>query len=530
MLEQDVQETAAAPNATERNGRWLVGCVADNNWRFMDQSLALVRSLRWFGGEAAGCDFIVCAVDSAKPSYVRELSRYGAEVRVVPRYNREYPVTNKLRFLQQRDLARYDHILLLDCDTLVVQDPIAALKGNRLQAKMVPRRSVPHNLFEKIFRIFDVPIPPMEYQYSVSNELSIPYFNTGVVCLHKEQMSELVPAWIEFVDKLLARIELLAEREWFIEQVALTLALAATGTEFEVLGNEMNFQIHVFPGEVYDPHLEGIDPRIIHYHRGVTATKEIARSAYPLISARIDMFNERVREERNVASAAVDAEPATSALKARAFAALGKPRGRLGIWLAGHRDYVGGQWLEVSRLQIDFMIRMGLKPEYVLLDIGCGALRGGVDFISYLHAEHYLGLDSEDRLIQLGIKEELGRRLLKLKYPEFVVSRRFEFEKFSKKPDFAIAHSLFTDLGEADIRLCLEKLRSFANPGCRLYATYFIADPRFTADTSNRNAHKGFSYSRQIVEDFGDKAGWTTNYIGEWGHPENQMMVEYVAK
>src|SRR5258708_11959947 len=139
MLGEVGRETAAEQKVIENSDRWLIGCVADNNWRFLDQSLALVRSLRWFGGDAAGCDFIVCAVDSAKPSYVHELSRYGAEVRIVPRYNREYPVTNKLRFLQQRDLSRYDHILLLDCDTLVVQDPLPALKGERLQATMVPR-------------------------------------------------------------------------------------------------------------------------------------------------------------------------------------------------------------------------------------------------------------------------------------------------------------------------------------------------------------------------------------------------------
>jgi len=164
---------------------------------------------------------------------------------------------------------------------------------------------------------------------------------------------------------------------------------------------------------------------------------------------------------------------------------------------------------------------MGLRPEHVLLDIGCGSLRGGVEFISYLHAGNYLGLDSSNRLIQAGIKEELGRRLLKLKSPEFMVSRRFEFEKFSKKPDFAIAHSIFTHLSESDIRLCLEKLRRFVNPGCRLYATYFIAD------TSSQNS---FRYSRPMVEDFGAKAGWTVNYIGGWGHPENQMKVEYLAR
>jgi hypothetical protein len=291
----------------------------------------------------------------------------------------------------------------------------------------------------------------------------------------------------------------------------------------------MNFQIHVFPGEVYEPRLEGIDPRIIHYHRGVTARKEIARSAYPLISARIDLFNERVREESPIANERTE-RGLVDSVKARAFEALGRPGGRPGIWLAGHRDYVGGRWREVSRLLIDFMVRMGLKPDHVLLDIGCGSLRGGVDFISYLHAEHYLGLESESRLIQLGIKEELGRRLLKLKFPEFVVSRRFEFEKFSKKPDFAIAHSLFTHLTEADIRQCLEKLRRFVNTGCRLYASYFIADAPHINESRRSHAQKSFMYSRAMVEDFGAKAGWTTSYIGEWGHPEDQMMIEYVAK
>jgi len=517
MAEIHVVQTAARPQARDHNGRWLIGCVADNNWRFLDQSLALIRSLRWFGGAAAESDFRVCVVDSAKPAYIREVSRYGAEVRIVPTYNREYPVTNKLRFLQQSDLSRYDHILLVDCDTLVVQNPLTALTGDRLQAKMVPRRSIPHELFEELFRLFDLPLPERNYEYSVSKELSIPYFNTGVVCLHKAQLLNLVPAWIKFVDRLIERIELIAEREWFIEQVALSLALAATGTQFDVLGNEMNFQIHVFPGEVHEPRLEGIDPRIIHYHRGVTARDEIARSAYPLVSARIDMFNQRVREERAPATSSL------SPLKARAFEAFGKPDGRVGIWLAGHRDFVGGRWLEVSRLQTDFMVKIGLRPEHVLLDIGCGSLRGGVEFISYLHAGNYLGLDSSNRLIQKGIKEELGRRLLKLKSPEFVVSRSFEFEKFSKKPDFALAHSIFTHLSESDIRLCLENLRRFVNPGCRFYATYFIAD------TPHAN-QKTFRYSLAMVEDFGAKTKWTPNYIGEWGHPENQMMVEYIAQ
>src|SRR5258708_14202200 len=125
------------------------------------------------------------------------------------------------------------------------------------------------------------------------------------------------------------------------------------------MGKEMNFEVHVLPGERYEPRIEGIDPRIIYYHRGVTARKEIASSAYPLISARIDLFNERVREERPIANEGTE-RGLVDSVKARAFEALGRPGVRPGICLAGHRDYLGRTWLEFSRLFIAFLARLGL--------------------------------------------------------------------------------------------------------------------------------------------------------------------------
>ncbi|WP_324093663.1 class I SAM-dependent methyltransferase [Candidatus Binatus sp.] len=218
------------------------------------------------------------------------------------------------------------------------------------------------------------------------------------------------------------------------------------------------------------------------------------------------------------------------ALKARAFVALGRPDGRLGIWLMGHRQYVGGDWDALGRLQFEFMLKMGLKPQHVLLDVGCGALRAGVKFIDYLDEGKYLGLDREKRLIQIGIKQELGRDLMRRKSPEFVVSDSFEFEKFSKQPDFAIAQSLFTHLAEADIRLCLQKLRRFMNPGGRFYATWFITDESHVNESPRSHSHRSFRYPRATVEEFGIKAGWRQRYIGDWAHPRRQMMIEYVAE
>jgi len=217
-------------------------------------------------------------------------------------------------------------------------------------------------------------------------------------------------------------------------------------------------------------------------------------------------------------------------LRARAFVALGSPDGRLGIWLLGHRQYVGGDWDALGQLQFNFMLEMGLKPGHVLLDAGCGALRAGVKFIEYLDDGNYLGLDSEKRLIKLGIKKELGRDLMRRKSPQFVVSSRFEFEKFTRRPDFAIAQSLFTHLAESDIRLCLEKLRRFVKPGGRFYATYFIVDKPHVNQSTRSHSRRSFRYPRVTVEDFGAKAGWGQRYIGDWGHPRRQMMIEYVAE
>src|SRR5205807_6035012 len=58
-----------------------------------------------------------------------------------------------------------------------------------------------------------------------------------------------------------------------------------------------------------------------------------------------------------------------------------------------HRAIVGGAWEEIGRLQFEFLTGNGLKPHHRLLDVGCGALRGGLHFIRYLDEGNYVGVD-----------------------------------------------------------------------------------------------------------------------------------------
>jgi hypothetical protein len=202
-----------------------------------------------------------------------------------------------------------------------------------------------------------------------------------------------------------------------------------------------------------------------------------------------------------------------------------KLEGERGIRDLGHRKYVGGMWDEIGRLQFDFLVQQGLRPSHCLLDIACGSLRGGVHFIDYLQVGNYLGIDKERRLIELGIEQEIGRAKYDEKKPEFVVSDRFEFEKFSRKPQFSIAQSLFTHLNKRDIHLCLKNLRQSVEQDHVFFATFFEAASLNNPETSH--SHAAFRYSRDAMEEIGEQAGWKATYIGCWQHPRNQMMMKY---
>ena len=181
---------------------------------------------------------------------------------------------------------------------------------------------------------------------------------------------------------------------------------------------------------------------------------------------------------------------------------MGKSEGRFGVWMVGHRDYVGGLWDEIGLLQFEFLKSRGLKPHHVLVDIACGSLRAGVHFIPCLDRGNYLGLDREGWLVRRGIKREL--------------SSGIDFEALQKRPDFALVQSLFTHLNSEDIRRCLTRLRQ-------------VVDPRPASKELPSQAHRVFRYTRQGVEEDGADCGWATNYIGDWSHPRKLMMVEYVA-
>jgi SAM-dependent methyltransferase len=198
----------------------------------------------------------------------------------------------------------------------------------------------------------------------------------------------------------------------------------------------------------------------------------------------------------------------------------------------GHRDFVGGDgvmWEQIAELQLSFLKNQGLKESHKLLDIACGSLRAGRLFIEYLNAGNYLALEKEINLLILGVAEEIGSNRFKEKAPEFVVSANFEFDKFSCKPDYAIAQSLFTHLTLEDIYRCLCSLKKIALSDLKFFATFFESE--INVDNPNQSDSLDcFFYTKDQIEMVAYLAGWEMFYIGEWGHPRNQKMLRLAPR
>jgi SAM-dependent methyltransferase len=203
------------------------------------------------------------------------------------------------------------------------------------------------------------------------------------------------------------------------------------------------------------------------------------------------------------------------------------PHGPPGIQAVGHRRYVGGRWRRAGRWQLELMRQQGLRPDHYLLDIGCGALRGGVHFIRYLEPGHYLGVDKETLLIEAGVERELGRDLYELKRPRLLVSSDFEFDSLAASPDFALAQSVFTHLPPPLIERCLSRLRAVVPTGAVLVATYHEST-REVANAPHPHDHRAFRYTRREMAAFGVSCGWR---MADWngrGHPRGQSIARYV--
>jgi SAM-dependent methyltransferase len=206
-----------------------------------------------------------------------------------------------------------------------------------------------------------------------------------------------------------------------------------------------------------------------------------------------------------------------------------------------HRGVIGGLWDEMGLLQFEFMRARGLRPGHRLLDLGCGALRGGVHFARYLEPGRYHGHDNNQSLLDAGYEIELANAGLQARVPRGNLSCSADFSLPVDDDwfDFGIAQSLFTHLSFNSIRRCLETVAPKFRVGGVLFATYFELPEGAPASAPHAQARGGivtcghedpYHYRRGDLVQAAAGAPWAVQWIGEWGHPRGQLMMAFERK
>lgn len=199
-----------------------------------------------------------------------------------------------------------------------------------------------------------------------------------------------------------------------------------------------------------------------------------------------------------------------------------------------HREFIGGNWDSHGRAQLDFLVEHGLQPSDRFLDVGCGALRAGRHLVDYLEPGHYYGIDANVELIQAGYDRELtDEQRSRLPSANLRANDRFDGD-FGVAYDMAIAQSVFTHVSLNHIRLCLYRVSRVMRPGGTFYVTFFEEPAGRPVDAIIPGSNKEklternvFWYYREDLRWASSIAPWQFRYIGDWGHPKGQKMVEF---
>lgn len=136
----------------------------------------------------------------------------------------------------------------------------------------------------------------------------------------------------------------------------------------------------------------------------------------------------------------------------------------------------------VAAAQFNLLTFLGLREHHYLLDVGCGSLRGGRLFITYLLPGRYFGIEPQQWLIEEAVRNELGEDIMDIKQPVFSYDKNFTLSTFNRKFDFIIACSIFSHASQTQIRRCLSEAKKVMKPTSIFVATFREGDQNYTGE------------------------------------------------
>lgn len=170
----------------------------------------------------------------------------------------DYPIGNKVSCLGVETDA--DKIIFLDSDILCCSE----FSGHERFSVPFNAKPVDVNTFtydvgvwDYIYQKFGLPIQSQRVITTVSYELVPPYFNAGMIAVDNDPA--FMDLWVDVCRQIDADPAIQNKRPW-LDQVALPIAVALSGKEYDCLDERFNYPAHVKP---ISP---GSTPYFCHYH------------------------------------------------------------------------------------------------------------------------------------------------------------------------------------------------------------------------------------------------------------------------
>ena len=181
--------------------------------------------------------------------------------------------------------------------------------------------------------------------------------------------------------------------------------------------------------------------------------------------------------------------------------------------------------------QFDHLVAHGLKPHHYLLDIGCGWLRGGINFIDYLDIGHYYGFDKDQKQANRGEILLKGKNLI-YKKPKIklVTSTKgiWSFIGRGMKFDYMMAYSVFTHIDPYMAARLFTNIIPFLKDDGKFFVTFISRSKNeiFVGDKhlSRSDEYKQVKYPFSFFEDLARENGYGVKELHlEDAHKQNWM-------
>ena len=244
--------------------RVLFSCVVDKAPSFAQQAWFWASSLIDYAGISPE-DIIVHTLPGVGEKLSLALRARGVRtVPILPFGDGAY--CNKIAQLASPALADADHVILMDTDTLVLEDIRDLVDSDAIRAKVVDTSNPPLDVLKRIFKesgLHGFPsLVPVDTQEGVMTLEG--YCNGGLYCIPRKYRDVLLPVWSKCALWMLDRLHLLEpQHRMHADQISFCLALSELCIPLKPLERRFNFPSHlaVLPKRG--------KPAVLHYHKGI---------------------------------------------------------------------------------------------------------------------------------------------------------------------------------------------------------------------------------------------------------------------